>query len=288
MNKQLFDYCKRLLLKHRQGGSIKLTASARTLHLEYGFGEIDRAYLHFSYDQRLSLIKELKSQLALDVLTQEYLPRSRQDNATNKRNEKDNSYAVCRDFVLINSLGSLQLNGQVYPANSLTSLGLYVKAQEIKSIEHKQIVLVENLEIMANLPGLILPDELENALWLYRGDIQEKQQTGSAYAFFKRFDNDQHQLICFSDLDPAGIQIALTCAAQYWLTPDDSSVIQFSGAKDAEQEWYRQDATVKYLNSYNNLPDKCQRAFALMLDNRKTLKQEHMLAHKIPLGLYRL
>jgi len=288
MNKQLFDYCKRLLLKYRQGGSIKLTASARALHLEYGFGEIDSAYLHFSYDQRLSLIKELQSQLALDVLTQEYLPRSRQDNAISKRNEKDNSYAVCRDFVLINSLGSLQLNGQVYPANPFTSLGLYVKAEEIKSIGHKQIVLVENLEIMANLPALILPEELENPLWLYRGDIQEKQQTGSAYAFFKRFDNDKHQLICFSDLDPAGIQIALTCHAAYWLTPEDSSVIKFSGAKDAEQEWYKQDATVKYLNRYNNLPDKCQRAFALMLHNRKTLKQEHMLAHQIPLGLYRL
>ncbi|MFT7053894.1 MAG: hypothetical protein ACJAU1_001452 [Psychromonas sp.] len=288
MNKQLFDYCKRLLLKHRQGGAVKLTTLARALHLEYGFGEINRESLHFSYDQRLSLIQELRNQSGLDVLSQEYQPRSRQENAINKRNEKDNSYAVCRDFVLINSLGSLQLNEQVYPANSLTSLGLYVKGDEIKSIQHKQIVLVENLEIMANLPALILPEELENPLWLYRGDIQEKQQTGSAYAFFKRFDNDQHQLICFSDLDPAGIQIALTCHAKYWLTPNDSSVIKFSGSKDAEQEWYKQDAMVKYLNSYNNLPDKCHRAFALMLDNRKTLKQEHMLAHQISLGLYRL
>lgn len=288
MNKQLFDYCKRLLLKHRQGGAVKLTSSARTLHLEYGFGMIDSAYLHFSYDQRISLIQDIQIQLELDVLSQEYKPRSRQDNARNKRNEKDNSYAVCRDFVLINSLKSLQLNRQVYPSTSLTSLGLYVKAEEIKSIQHKQIVFVENLEIMANLPALILPEQLENPLWLYRGDIQAKQQTGTAYEFFKRFDNDKHELICFSDLDPAGIQIALTCHAKYWLTPADSAVIKFSGAKDAEKEWYKQDATVQYLKNYKNLPDKCQTAFELMLHNRKTLKQEHMLAHQIPLGLYNL
>jgi hypothetical protein len=141
---------------------------------------------------------------------------------------------------------------------------------------------------MANLPALKLPKKLENPLWLYRGDIQEKQQTGTAYAFFKRFNNDQHELICFSDLDPAGIQIALTCYAQYWLSPNDSAVIEFSGAKDVEKEWYKQNAAVQYLKNVKNLPDKCQMAFELMLNNRKTLKQEHMLAHQIPLGLYKL
>ncbi|MFT6925246.1 MAG: hypothetical protein ACJAZP_000826 [Psychromonas sp.] len=288
MNKQLFDYCKRQLLKQRQGGSVKLTALARTLHHQYGFGEIDRGSLHFSYDQRISLIREIQKQLKLDVLTDEYVPQSRRENALHRRNEKDNSHAVCRDFVLINSLDGLQLNGQVYPANAFTSLGLYVKADEIKSIEHKQIIFVENLEMMANLPALNLPAQLDNPLWLYRGDIQEKQQTSTAYAFFKRFNNNQQQLICFSDLDPAGIQIALTCSAEYWLTPKDSSVVKFSQAKDAEQEFYKQNAAIQYLQHYKNLPDKCQMAFESMLHNRKTLKQEHMLAHQIALGLYKL
>ncbi|MFT6140333.1 MAG: hypothetical protein ACJAXN_001546 [Psychromonas sp.] len=288
MNKQVFDYCKRLLQKHAQGGVVKLSPSARTLHLEYGFGEIDRAYLYFSYDQRISLIQDIKRHLALDVLSQEYQAKSRQENARHKRNEKDNSYPVGRDFVLINSLDNFQFNGQVYPAMPLTSLGLYVKAEEIKSIQHKQIVLVENLAIMANLAALNLPKKLDNPLWLYRGDSQEKQQTGTAYELFKRFNNDQHQLICFSDLDPAGIQIALTCTAAYWLTPKDSAVIEFSVAKDVEKEWYKQNAAVRYLKSFKNLPNKCQTAFELMLNNRKTLKQEHMLAHQIPLGLYTL
>ncbi|ABM03631.1 hypothetical protein Ping_1854 [Psychromonas ingrahamii 37] len=288
MNKQLFDYCQRLLKKHDQGGAVKLTPFARTLHLEYGFGDIDRAYLYFSYDQRLTLIQDIKKLLALDVLSQEYQAKSRQDNAQTKRNEKDNSYAVGRDFVLINSLESFQFNGKVYPAMPFTSLGLYVKAQEIKSIQHKQIVFVENLEIMANLPALNLPEQLDNPLWIYRGDIQEKQHTGTAYAFFKGFNNDQHELICFSDLDPAGIQIALTCDAQYWLTPNNSAVIEFSRAKDVEKEWYKQNAAIQYLKNIKKLPAKCQTAFDLMLNNRKTLKQEHMLAHQIPLGLYKL
>ncbi|WP_372881821.1 hypothetical protein [Psychromonas sp.] len=95
-------------------------------------------------------------------------------------------------------------------------------------------------------------------------------------------------LICFSDLDPAGIQIALTCNAEYWLTAKDSTVIDFSGALGAEQEWDKQVSAITFLKNYNALPAKCQSAFDFMLSKRKTLKQEHMLARQIPLGLYKL
>ncbi|MGB5444400.1 MAG: hypothetical protein WBM99_02745 [Psychromonas sp.] len=286
MNKQLFDYSKRLVLKYRQGGVVKLNASLSKLHSEHGFGTLRDGYLHFNDDQRMGLIRDVQLILKRDLLTQEYATQSRQDNAKHNRNEKNNSYAVSRDFVLINSLGNLQLNGQVIPTTSITSLGLYVKAQEIESIQHKQIVFVENLEIMANLPALILPEQLDNPLWLYRGDIQAKQQTGTAYEFFKRFADQQ--LICFSDLDPAGIQIALTCNAEYWLTAKDSAVIDFKQAMDAEREWDKQSSAINYLKHYNTLPAKCQSAFDLMLSKRKTLKQEHMLARQIELGLYKL
>lgn len=286
MKKQLFDYSKRLLLNHRQGGTVKLNASLSTLHNEYGFGTIHGEHLHFDGDQRQALIQEIQLLLKLDLLTQEYTANSRLDNAKHKRNEKDNSYAVSRDFILINSLENFQLNGQVYPATPITSLGWYVKAAEIDSIQHQQIVFVENLEIMANLPSLILPEQLDNPLWLYRGDIQAKQHTGTAYDFFKRFTG--HELICFSDLDPAGIQIALTCNAKYWLTAKNSAVIDFSEAMDGEQEWDKQASAINYLKNYNTLPAKCQTAFDIMLSKRKTIKQEHMLAQRIPLGLYQL
>jgi len=104
MKKSLFDYSKRLLLKYRQGGAVKLTASLSILHSDYGFGIICDDYLHFSDDQRMALIRDIQLLLKRDVLTQEYFPQSRQDNAKSKRNEKDNSYAVSRDFILINSL----------------------------------------------------------------------------------------------------------------------------------------------------------------------------------------
>ncbi len=286
MNKQLFDYSKRLLLKYRRGGKVKLNASLATLHNKYGFGTLCDGYLEFNDDQRLTLIREVELLLKLDLLTQEYTAQSRQENAKNKRNEKDNSYAVSRDFVLLNSLKNLHINGQLYPTAPITSLGVYVKAEEIKSIQHKQIVLVENLEIMANLSSLLLPEQLDNPLWLYRGDIQAKQHTGTAYDFFKRF--AEHELICFSDLDPAGIQIALTCSAKYWLTAKESAVIDFSGALDSEQEWDKQSHAISFLKNYDRLPAKCQSAFDIMLSKRKTLKQEHMLAQNIALGLYKL
>ena len=127
---------------------------------------------------------------------------------------------------------------------------------------------------------------LKQALWLYRGDRKEQQRTSTAYQFFRRFKNS-HQLICFSDFDPAGIQIALTSGADYWLTAEEDDVINLELQGD-EQEWFKQHAASKYLDNKTLLPEKCQTAFAQMRCNRKTLKQEQMLAHHIKLGLFEL
>lgn len=166
------------------------------------------------------------------------------------------------------------------------SFGINIDASQIQSVEHKQIILVENLEVMALLDKLVIPNFLKEALWLYRGDVNKRQTTGCAYQFFRNF-KETHQLICFSDLDPAGIEIALSCSAHYWLTPADSFVINKQLTGD-EKEWFKQNKAITFLKNREGLPEKCESTFSLMLQYQKTLKQEHMIAHKIPLELFSL
>ena len=294
MDKALYKYSKDLLLKYRQEGKVKLTKSAKRLFQNYGFGTMSYDYLHFTADDRASLITKVRGELSgVDLLSDDYpSAHSRIDNAKTNRNEKQNALSVSRDFILINSLNMLKINQKQFPHIPCTSLGIYIKADDICSIEHKQIVLVENLAVMANLSLLNLPKTLYDALWLYRGDIKKQQQTGTAYQFFRRFKNSQ-QLICFSDFDPEGIKIALTCDAGYWLTLKGLTLKEFSvdielGLEGDEREWGRQINAITYLQAKINLADVCQSAFNYMQINRKTLKQEHMLAQNLALDIYPL
>lgn len=100
------------------------------------------------------------------------------------QNEKENSYAVSKEFILINSLTDINVNQKFHKISPLTSLGIYIKAEEIKSIEHSVIVLVENLTVMANLNAINLASiksniDLSKALWLYRGDVKAQQTTNN-------------------------------------------------------------------------------------------------------------
>lgn len=287
MDKPLYQFSQNNL-KTKMQGKLKLSPLVTRLYHEYRFGIIDGGYLHFKERDRQQLIdRVLAEEYNLHLFRDSYPEaQSRLQNAQTQRNEKHNSYPVSRDFILVNSLQTLQLNQHKQPVSPISSLGLYLKADEIISVQHPQIILVENLAIMANLSALNLPDELQNALWLYRGDKKQQQKTDSAQLFFRRF-KESHQLICFSDLDPKGIEIALTSGADCWLTAQDCHAVN-TELQGEEKEWFKQADAIKSLQRRAVLPRQCENALTTMLDSRKTLKQEQILALNIKLQLFSL
>tara|TARA_B100000809_G_scaffold124953_1_gene123208 strand:+ start:1565 stop:2551 length:987 start_codon:yes stop_codon:yes gene_type:complete len=313
MSKQLYNFTQDKLQKNRQGGQIKNSALATRLYEEYNFGQFDfnKKSLIFTLQDILVLSEEIQSRLSIDIRQDPYPSKEDRISSAKKfRNEKDNSYAVSKDFILVNSLSHLNVNHSSHKISPLTSLGSYIRADDIMSVEHSAIVLVENLAVMANLSLININSmnikinnnsgtlhnipykeiDLTQALWLYRGDIKPQQTTNTSYEFFRRF-KDNTPLICFSDLDPKGIEIALTCNADYWLTLDDTNEITMPLSGD-EQEWYKQSVSVNFLNEqlkHDIQPVEnthCwQTIFNILLSHKKTLKQEHMLTHKLPLRL---
>ncbi len=311
MNKQLYNFVQDNFQKNRNGGQIKNSALATRLNEEYHFGQFDltKQWLRFSLADILELTKEVLISHGVDVRNDPYPSKEdRLTTAEKNRNEKQNSYAVSKNFILINSLTDLNVNQTWHKVSPLTSLGMYIKADEIQSVEHSAIVLVENLAVMANLSAINLTSinnknsctntlsksnniDLSKALWLYRGDVKAQQTTNSSYHFFRRF-KGIIPLVCFSDLDPKGIEISLTSDSDYWLTIkniDDLS-IPLSGT---EQEWYKQGTSISFLQEKlkKTTPQKddCwQNTFINLRTHRKTLKQEHILKHNVALTLLEL
>jgi len=304
MNKQLYNFAQVTIQNNRQGGQIRNTALAKKLNKDFGFGQIDLSnkYLTFELSNILDLSQKIQVSHGVDIRNDPYPDKTnRLKTAEKYRNEKDHSYAVSKDFILINSLSSLKVNQTSYPFSRLTSLGHYIKADEIQSVEHSAVVLVENLAVMANLDEIDLTTiksdiDLTQALWLYRGDVKAQQTSMTSYQFFRRFKNTI-PLVCFSDLDPKGIEIALTSTADFWLTLAETDKVNLPLEGD-EQEWYKQGASISFLNKQiqdsNHQVNKItknqcwQQVFATLLTHRKTLKQEHMLKHKLTLSLIEL
>ncbi|TWX65285.1 hypothetical protein ESZ36_18610 [Colwellia demingiae] len=309
MNKQLYNFTQDKFQKYRQGGQIKNSALATKLYEEYNFGQLDinKQWLSFTLDNLLALSDEIQSALSLDIRQDPYpIKEDRLTTSEKFRNEKDNSYAVSKDFILINSLSELNVNQNCHEISPLTSLGMYIKADDIQSVEHTSIVLVENLAVMANLTSINLASlnnkisntnclsnnlDLTQALWLYRGDVKAQQTSNTSYQFFRRF-KGKVPLVCFSDVDPKGIEIALTSDADYWLTIKniDDLAMPLSGT---EQEWYKQGASISFLQEQlSNIPsqkiDCWENIFLNLRTYRKTLKQEHILKHNVALVLIEL
>ena len=315
ISKSLYNFAqgqiRKSIQKNSNGGRIKNSALATKLYEEFHFGQFDftKQWLTFSLTDILALSKEVQNSHGVDIRNDPYPSKEdRLTSAKTNRNEKENSYAVSKDFILINSLSEINVNQKCYKISPLTSLGIYIKAEEIESIDHSAIVFVENLAVMANLNGINLTSiksynsakntqsknssiDLSKALWLYRGDVKAQQTTNTSYHFFRRF-KGSIPLICFSDLDPKGIEIALTCNADYWLTIKNMNEITMELSGN-EQEWYKQGASISFLQEkLNTMPYQevaCwQELFENLQFHRKTLKQEHILKHNLALTLVEL
>ena len=293
MNGHLFNRTQyNFFAKHLRAdlGYVNVTKSCQWIVDVHRIGKIVNGKWFYTEKDRAAIIALIKSQLNVDLLFSDFPDKaSREALALINNNEKLNALAVSEDFVLVNSLSSLQINNDQLDINVLASLGVYINANKVESVEHKQIVLVENLAVMANLAKLVLLDNakyLENALWVYRGDLKREQSTGRAYDFFRRF-KATHQLICFADFDPEGFKIAITSGATTILAPVADAVVNFNAA-GPDIDYFKQVTAKQYINNQNDLSLQVEKLFAVMAEQRQTIKQEHILSHRIPLSVFEI
>lgn len=286
INKTQFNVLETFLLTSPPS-PIKANATYRWLANDHRIGELDhnQKYWYFTEKDK-ARIRELLNVQRMKI-AEGYTPKqSRHEISKKGRDEKRNSLPVKQDFVLVNAIGDLRINQEVINLGSLSRLGLQCNYQLFESIEHKTIVLVENLETMSYLEQLQFNEKLsylKEALWLYRGDVKAEQSTSSAYKLFRRF-IDTHKLVCFSDFDPKGLEIALSSGATSLLLPDvtiaNEKNKQLTGVDNA---FSNQKSSQIFLERQTDLPDEFKSYVTQLFKHRRVVKQEHMASLHIPL-----
>jgi hypothetical protein len=296
MNRKLFNWISRLVKNNPGLSTIRSSSEIGSSVLErYGYGRKQNNKLIFTVKDKNSLRLAVKRELNIDPFDTEQLPDSRVDVAEFYANEKLAKNPVSQDHILVNCpTGVIQLNHQTIHlhSDSIASVGFMPIASAINQVNHDVLVVVENLAIMQLCNQLILPTLCQNALWLYRGDHKSGAKAEACYDLLTRFGQGK-EVIVFSDMDPKGLEIALTIPyAKYWLGPDITQWSTCLQSKYASRSGYDiQSKAMGYLLKLKEKGILSTETVELILQMQKeqsAYRQEHMFAHQVPLSLFRL
>ena len=93
--------------------------------------------------------------------------------------------------------------------------------------------------------------------------------------------------MCFADFDPEGLKISLTSGATQLLAPDLNAV-KLVKVNGADKEFYDQDTAKTFLKNRADLSNDILQLFENMKAHKRTIQQEHILAHEIPVSVYQI
>jgi hypothetical protein len=278
--------------KPDQATSRPISPMGQQVLVRYDCGYIRNNRLVFNAEHKRRLRQRVKDEMGLDPFT-EQLPDNRLEMAQYHANEKLAAEPAGNDQLLLNSAdGVVRVNNaqiRLHP-ESLKTAGLLCMNSSINTVEHRTIVVVENLDIMPLCHSWQLPLQDRQALWVYRGDHKSGAKAEACRDFLQRFGKDR-TVIVFSDMDPKGLEIALTMPhAQYWLGPESSAWDGCFKSDSANCSGYdaQSDAMAFLIKTHDaGLLTEPFSELALRIRNeRSSYRQQHVYAHNVNLSLF--
>ncbi|QPK63928.1 hypothetical protein IVG45_02820 [Methylomonas sp. LL1] len=296
MNRQMFQWISQLVRdKPNQASSRPLSQMGQQVRTHYGCGYIGNNRLIFSAEDKRHLRRQVLAEVGRDPFTIEQLPSDRLEMAQYHPDEKLAAKPAGGDQLLLNSVdGIIRLNGeqiQLHP-KSIRSAGLLCLNSSIETIQHQTIVVVENLAIMPLCHGWQMPCLDRQALWVYRGDHRSGAKAQACRDFVDRFGVDK-TVIVFSDMDPKGLEIALTMPhVNYWLGPEQVAWSTCLQSPLANREGFNlQSAALAYLerlSEQEKLAEALNKLLISIKQERASFRQEHMFSRQVGLELFPL
>lgn len=294
MNREVFQWISALVKnKPDQVTSRPISELGRQVQAHYHCGHVRNNRLIFSAEDKRRLRQRVKEELGLDPFMARQLPNDRLEMAKFHANEKLAAKPAGHDYLLLNSPdGMLHLNDEqirLHPQRIPTA-GLFCLNSGLETVEHEAIVVVENLIMMSLCARLPLPPLAKNALWVYRGDHKTGAKTDTCYEFIARFGIDK-DVIVFSDMDPKGLEIALTMPfADYWLGPEEDCWHICLQSRYANRDGFdHQNDSMNYLQRLvdaRSLTEPLKNLMICLQTERSSYRQEHMYSHNIALDLF--
>ena len=265
--KQLFSPAK-----VKEGANVALSGVFDTFHRDFSVGIARGKNLQLTSRDIRQIRKIIKEQSGFDLLT-DPIPNSRTEMAQFFPNEKLSSRPVKDKVIKIYGVLSTNINGKSYDLEE--GMNIEIALSHLKSIEHSQVVIVENYEAFSQFRS-INSDVCLNPLVIYRGD---KESGVISKEIAKSF--LQIELVAWFDTDPSGISFAVASGASHILIPSISreALIEHGNSTLFEEQYRYWERVSKVL------PSKLE---ALISSVEKGITQESIVANSIPLVLYPL
>ncbi len=276
------------LLSSNQG-KVKLDSSLGRFLLDYqDLARVDEisGHMFFNASQKHQLQTQLYQDHGKAIWGVDVTNKSRLDVAKIHANEKLAGVGPDAQFVLIKSrsgnLSELLSSGMQTVLPLGTSLRCSLSELLIKNIEC--LIVVENLAAFDAIHTAMLPEQLNSALFVYRGHDRLAKGCQSLLNLVHE-QSPNTPLIAFCDYDPDGLKIALTLPhVSQFIYPELNS--QQGGELNTVEDYLHQSSAMHYLQKHHNQPG-CVIAshISKLRADKLSIKQEHMLAHKLPLML---
>lgn len=263
------------VLKNRSV-KVRFSGNWQAIYVELEVGSPDESekYLLFNATQLLQLNEMSRSYFGCDLLTTSF-EGTRSEVAKHSRFEKLATIAPDEQYVLIKAPSFYPELPAEYslrvPLNNITRL----LASPDNIITH--VVVVENLDIFDCWHQFSLDAELISALVVYRG------HNGLAKGVSRLLERLPAgvEVIAFVDIDPAGIQIALTTPkVSKILAPEIDALTLLLTSSSASEDFDKQFQQVKYMQQHKNDWPRLQ---GFIVQQRASIKQQHLLAFNLPL-----
>lgn len=264
---------------------VKLTTNWRAIYRELEVGGLDESEKHLCFVPRdFELLRQgVLALMGLDLRELDFnvdrLAMSGKSHA-----EKLAKIRPEAEYLLLKFLG---FHSPPVAISALSSLRVpLATAQALCSEQHvSAILVVENLDVFDVIHQARLLEDLTNLMVIYRGS---GDHSPIGVRHFLRSMAGRLPVIAFTDLDPAGLQIAHTLnAVTHCVVPQLAltapvellAMAQINSTNDFD----KQAKQTKYLQ---NADMKQWQQLALWLNqHRISIKQQHMLFHRLELVL---
>lgn len=269
----------------KRSPKVKLTANWRAIYRELEVGELDGSekYLCFAPKDFELLRQSVLALMGLDLRQLDF----NVDRMAMSAKSHDEKLAKIRpeaEYVLMKYLGF-----ESSPTGISTRTSLRIPLDEAQKHCHElnvaAILVIENLDVFDVIHQARLPENLTHVMVIYRGS---GHHSPIGVRHFLQAMTDKLPIIAFTDLDPAGLQIAHTLTGvTHYLVPQLAltapaellAIAQINSTDDfdkqAKQAKYLQNAELKHW----------QKLAVWLNQHRISIKQQHLLAHGLELVL---
>lgn len=263
----------------KRSAKVAFSSNWQKIFAELEVGSVDESgrYLHFSAAQQHQLKQMSVDYFGSDLLTNTF-DGDRIDVAKHSRYEKLAAIAPDDQFVLIKSRPFFpNIPIECSLRIPLTNVIQLLESQ-IATITH--LVIVENLDAFDYWYQFSVDEALNNVLVVYRGH----NGLSKGLSVLLELLPEKVTVVAFVDVDPAGVQIALTTPrVTQLLAPSIEALSSLVVTASSTEDYTAQYKQLKYIQHQSEEWRPLQQ---FIIEHKVSIKQQHLLAHNLGLIIH--